>query len=355
MRASVVLVTGVDPAPMAAVTLGLQWDLPAAVAVQHTIDPGRQVLIRVVSDMGGVLEREEIELEHACVTCAIREDVVPTLERLARDGRWKTVLAHLPVGAEADQVCHVVHADTRLARHLRISSTIAALDGASLVDDLLGDTLLREVERHSSVDDTRGVGEVACAMVEYADLVVLTGSPDVTGRDLVRTLARPGVPVLEGAENLAGEQALEHLHDHEEAAAWVAANFDGDLPEPASDRVWRIDLYSPRAFHPERLLADLEQIGGGDHRSRGCFWLPSRPGQVLVWDGAGGQLSIGTGRPWGRQRPFTRIVVTGVGEPAVGLEGAFEAMLLGPDLEGRQWRLAEDGFEPWLGEIRRSA
>lgn len=353
MRTPVVLITGVDPSPMAAVAIGLQWDLPNAVVIRHQIDPARQVLTRTVSDVNGVLEREEIELEHACVTCAIREDIVPTIERCARDGRWKTVVAHLPVGAEAEQVCTVVHHDTRMARHFRISSTICALDGRTLVDDLLGDTLLREVDRHSAEDDTRGIGEVGCAQVEYADLVVLAGAAQDAGRDLVHTIARPGATVIEGAEHLSGTLATSSLHDHDRAVAWIDPTYDEELAPPASDEVWRLDLRSPRAFHPERLFLGLENLAGdGFFRSRGCFWLPSRPGRVLVWDGSGGQLSIGNGRPWGRRTPFTRLVLTGVGEPPADLEAIFERLLLGPDLEGRNWNLAEDGFEPWLGDIR---
>lgn len=353
MRVPVVLITGIDPAPMAAVAVGLQWDLPNAVAIHHSIDPVRQVLTRVVSDVSGVLEREEIQLEHACVSCAIREDIVPTIERCARDARWKTVIAHLPVGAEADQVCAVVHHDTRIARHLRIASTLCALDGSRLVADLLGDTLLREVGRHSSEDDTRGIGEVSCAQVEFADLVVLTDVAEPVGRDLVRTLARPDALVIEGAENVSGAVAISNLHDHDRAAAWIDPTYDEQLPAPASDAVWRLDLRSPRAFHPERLLLDLERLAGDDYfRSRGCFWLPSRPGRVLVWDGSGGQLSVGSGRPWGRRTPFTRLVLTGVGQPPAGVQQTFERLLLGPDLEGRSWNRAEDGFEPWLGDIR---
>jgi G3E family GTPase len=352
MRTPVVLVTGVDPTAMSAVTVGLQWDLPNAVAVQHRIDPERQVLHRIVSDVTGVLDREEITLEHACVTCAIREDVIPTIERCARDGRWKTVIAHLPVGAEGDQVCAVVNWDTRLARHIRVAGVVAALDGSTLVADLLGDALLRERGLHSAADDTRGVGEVACAQIEYADLVVVAGGSDAVGRGLVRTLARPDAVLVEGAEHVDGAELLDRSHAHDAAVAWVDPTFDEELPEPDLPQVWRIDLRSPRAFHPDRLLADLELIGGGEHRSRGCFWLPSRPGKALVWDGAGGQLSIGTGRPWGRRAPFTRIVLTGVGEPPAGLEDAFDDLLLGPDLEGRSWHVEEDGFEPWLGNIR---
>ena len=44
-----------------------------------------------------------------------------------RDGRWASIVAHLPVGAEAAHLCSVLTWDTRLARFLRISAVVAAL------------------------------------------------------------------------------------------------------------------------------------------------------------------------------------------------------------------------------------
>jgi G3E family GTPase len=354
MRTPVVLITGVDPEPMAAVAVGLQWDLPNAVVVRHHIDVERQVLQRVVSDVSGVVEREEIELEHACVSCAIREDVVPTIERCARDGRWKTVLAHLPVGAEAGQVCAVMAWDTRLARHVRVASVVTALAGEDLVEDLLGDALLYERGRHSSEEDARGVGEVACGMVEYADVVVVSAPGSTTGLDLVRTLARPDATVVAGSEFVEAAHVVGSLHDHTRTSAWTSPLATPELSATPSG-IWRLELSSPRAFHPDRLLADLERLGAGRHRSRGCFWLPTRPDRAVVWDGAGGQLSIGTGEPWGRRTPLTRLVLVGVGTPPAHLGAAFEQLLVRPGealLDGRSRHVAEDGFEPWLGEIR---
>ncbi len=358
MRTPVVLITGIDPGPMAAVAVGLQWDLPNAVVVRHHIDVERQVLERVVSDVSGVIEREDIELEHACVSCAIREDVVPTIERCARDGRWKTVLAHLPLGAEAGQVCSVMAWDTRLARHVRVASVVTALAGEDLVEDLLGDQLLHERGRHSSEEDSRGVGEVACGMVEYADVVVVTAPGEATALDLVRTLARPDATVVPGSEFVEAAHVAGQLHSHPRTNAWASPLATPELGPVASPSVWRLELSSPRAFHPERLLADLERLGAGRHRSRGCFWLPTRPGHALVWDGAGGQLSIGTGEAWGRRTPLTRIVIAGVGTAPAHLADAFEELLVRPDealLANRGWDTSEDGFEPWLGEIRESA
>lgn len=354
MRVPVVLISGVDPDAMASAMVGLQFDLPDAVAVRHHIDVERGVLTRTVSDLTGVLESHETLLEHACVSCAIREDIVPTLERLARDGRWASIVAHLPVGAEAAHLCSVLTWDTRLARFLRISAVVAALGSAHPVRDLLGDDLLADRGRHCAHDDRRGVGEVLAAQVEYADVVVFDAAPDPVAAGLVAALARPEVSVLHGGHDLDGAALTGGLHQHARTDAWTCPARSDALPAVTAEGVWRLDLQSTHAFHPGRLLESLESLGGGAHRSRGCFWLPTRPGRTLEWDGAGGQLSIGDSGSWGRRTPFTRIVLTGVGGAPDHLRPAFEHLLLAPG-ETVAGPGGEDGFEPWLGPIREVA
>ncbi|WP_116950990.1 CobW family GTP-binding protein [Jiangella endophytica] len=364
----VVLVTGVAPDAMASATIALQWDLPDAVVAHHRIDVGRGVLLRTVSDVTGVLESEEIDLEHACVSCAVREDVAPTLARLAEGGRWGAVVAQLPAGAEGQQVCRVAAGDPRL-RRVRIAGVLCAVDGDRLVDDLLGDELLCERGVHTSADDRRGVAEVGAAQVEYADAVTVVGAAGAAELELVRTLARPGAVVPEGDGGLDTARLLAGIHDHAAAEAWAAQVRPGPLPAHAgadgggrpqgptagaAGWPWRLDLHSDRPFHPDRLYADIAALGGGLRRSRGCFWLPTRSAVACAWDGAGGQLSIGVAEPWGRRRPFTRIVVTGMDDGRDELAAAFDRCLL-DDAEVRRrgscWEAAGDGFEAWLGDI----
>lgn len=355
MRVPVVLLSGIDPDAMAATMVGLQFDLPGAVAVRHDIDVERGVLTRTVSDLSGVVETHQTLLEHACVTCAIREDVVPTLERLARDGRWHSIVAHLPVGAEPGHLCSVLTWDTRLARFLRVSSVVTALGATHPVRDLLGDDLLVDRGHHCSHDDRRGVGEVLAAMVEYADLLTFDDVVDPIARGLVATLARPGVELHEGGHGIDARQLIGRLHQRGRTDAWISPSRVDDLPAIGAEGVWQVDLRSPRPFHPDRLLDSLELLGAGTHRSRGCFWLPTRPGRAVEWDGAGGQLSIGDhAAGWGRRTPFTRIVLTGVGVAPSHLRDTFAALLVDHDERG-SWAVAEDGFEPWLGPIREVA
>lgn len=355
MRTPVVLLSGVDPDAMAAALVGLQFDLPGAVALRHHIDVERQVLTRTVSDMTGVIEQHETLLEHACVSCAVREDILPTLERLARDGRWQSIIAHLPASADAGHLCAVLAADTRLARFLRVSAVVTAVGTRHPVRDLLGDDLLVDRGHHCSHEDRRGVGEVLAAMVEYADVVVFDDTPDPVADGLARTLARPGATIVDGGHGLDASLLSGRLHRPSRTDAWIDPTRRDALPDVRAEGIWRLDLQSLQPFHPDRLLDSLELLGGGAHRSRGCFWLPTRPDRALEWDGAGGQLSIGDHTGWGRRTPFTRIVVTGVGVAPAHLRQAFDDLLATPEESRPGWRVPEDGFEPWLGPIREVA
>ena len=142
-KTPVVLISGIDEVAMMAASLSVQLGLPGAVAVRHTIDSENGMLIRTVSDLTGVLECEQINLDHACVSCAIREDIVPTLERLAATQRWSGIIACLPATAEAVQVCRILGWAPGNAPHIRIAAVLTALEGSTVAEDLLGDAEVR--------------------------------------------------------------------------------------------------------------------------------------------------------------------------------------------------------------------
>lgn len=349
------VVTGTDPVAMDTTLLSLAWDLSRAVSVRHRINPESQVLTRTVSDSSGVVEHEQIQLEHACVSCALREDIMPTLHRLALDGRWDAIVSGLPTATEAGQLAHLLSTDSRLARHLKLSTVVAAVAAGNVVHDLLSDDLLRERGAHTNPGDDRGVGEVTCAQVEFADVVVLAGDADDAEMDLVRALARPDAQHVTGTDLLDGAALTAHRHQRSAAAAWSSPESWSELPPLGPSEAWRLDLSTPRAFHPERLLDQIERLGSGPYRSRGTFWVPTRPGSALEWSGAGGQLSIGSYSNWGRRTPHTRLIFTGLGATPPELVTAFEDLLLSPTealLDQRSWDVPDDGLEPWLGDIR---
>lgn len=226
------------------------------------------------------------------------------------------------------------------AAPVRVASVAAVLDGASVCADLLGADLLAERGLGIGPEDRRAVGEVLAHQLEYADLVVTSGWLAPRAAALLEHLVTPGG--TRGALYGLDAEALVSGRPDSGADARVDARrvrLTGALGEHG---VWTVDLSSWRPLHPQRLLERIEALGAGRLRGRGAFWLPTRPGVACAWDGAGGQLSIGSVGPWGGVAPHTRLVITGVDEDPRRLQDAFEAVLMTDAELGR-------GLHRWVG------
>jgi len=58
-------------------------------------------------------------------------------------------------------------------------------------------------------------------------------------------------------------------------------------------------LNDPRPFHPQRLYEACQRhIGMGLYRTKGFLWLASRPGDVLLWQQSGSQISLELKGQW---------------------------------------------------------
>lgn len=363
-RLPVTAVTAVDAASRDAVVLSVQLDAPDAVVVRHDLaGAGQGFLRRVVSDGTGVLEDVVVPLEHACLSCAVREDLLPTLVRVAELGRWRAALLALPLASEPVPVVRGLlgllggaAAGRAVRERLHLAGVVAAVDGATAVGDLFGDDLLDERDLEHGDDDARSVGEVLARQVRAADLVLAPGADDRT-RTLLEHLAQPGTVDVRGASETGAGHLLRARHDPAASRRWDDPRAVAPSGAPDGHGVWTLDLHDWRPAHPGRLREDLEALAGGRLVGRGRFWLPSRPGAVGVWDGAGGQLSVGDAGPWGATgaevERSTRLVVTGLDEDPARVTAAFAASLL-TDAELAQglarWAGRSDGFEPWMGE-----
>jgi len=344
---------------------GLVVDAPGTVALRHDILADRGELRRVVVDADGVVEDVTVPLEHACLSCAVREDALPTIDRLSRDGRWDHVVLALPVTAESFAVSRALAAATRPGGELplvRVATTLAVIDIEAVEHDLLGFDLVAERGVALTEDDERPVGEALAALLEHVDLVVTTGDdaahPTCSG--LVDRLRATTSRRIAGLHELRAIDLVSNDHDPADGEARVfplgARGANGVEAVSPGDRSWTLELTSPLPFHPQRLLDEVERMGTGRLRSRGVFWVPNRPGTVCMWDGAGGQLSIGGIGPWQDRMARTRLVFVGAvtedDDPRPDLTEAFHAALATPAelLDGALDHLgAQDALEPWLG------
>lgn len=361
------VLTTVDPVHRETVIFGLLMGSPRVVVLRHDIDSSRGLLRRTVLDATGVVEDVNVHLEHACLSCAVREDAIPALRQIALDGRWDSVVLALPVTADSlAPTTALVEATSPGGEldlmHVATVATVAEL--GEVEEDLLGVDSVAERGLALSEDDERSMGEVLAAHLAHADLVVASGSGRVhpgplerTGHDLIEHLRAHDSQRLDGLHLLSAENLASRRHDSESAQRRCNP-LHVHAPTIESTHAWSLELSSTRPLHPERLLDRIEELGTGRVRSRGVFWVPNRPDSACLWDGAGGQLYIGELCAWEAKRPYTRLIFTGatLGE-CERLRMVFNDVLATKDEiddGGVSWLDRADALAPWLG-VRRAS
>src|SRR5690606_31029475 len=166
------------------------------------------------------------ELEHACLSCAVREDLIPALQRLQALGRWSGAVVALPITADSSPVTRAVHEETLTGGRLRgsqLSAVLCVIDACSIEFDALGAEYLPVRGTALVDDDVRVVGEVLAPMLAHADVVVAHGSADASARalTLINHLRGLGSVVAESLDMLDMAEVLDMRHQSDQALARV--------------------------------------------------------------------------------------------------------------------------------------
>lgn len=297
----VTLVAGLDETSRDSVAATLLHAAPAAVLVQYDVSalPSGSV-VRTARTRAGEIDRETIRMDHPCVSCALRDSLVPLLVSIAATDRYGAAIVSIPGAGDTRALAEEIAADA--ADDLRVDAVIAVLDTGTFVADATGEDLLQDRPVPTAAEDGRAVAEVVVRQLEYANAVVLS-RPDETVRALAQAinpqaLVRPA----EQAEDLLDVR----LHDPATARTWIEpGSICAPLHESDGDvrtLVWQ----ATRPFHPERLYDALEDVVAGSARGKGTVWLASQPQARLGWDSFGANIAIGVLGPWLADLPAER-------------------------------------------------
>ena len=171
-----------------------------------------------------------------------------------------------------------------------------------LLDGLTDETTLSAAGLDRTRTGGRSIGDLVGRQIEQADAVLLVGQPEGDDeweaeqlRVLLQRLApwaghrRPGDPwpVAPAARTEPVAAVTRGLRGH-------AVGVHEPVP---SHGVVSCVFRARRPFHPERLHDALDEVTHGVLRSRGHFWLASRPDLVMTWESAGG-LTLGPHSGW---------------------------------------------------------
>ncbi|MEV1048080.1 GTP-binding protein [Streptomyces sp. NPDC049916] len=295
-RLPVVIVCGLHAEARHEVVEGLLRDVPRSVALHHDLSTATGGTVRrSLRDADGEQAAGETPLVNDCACCALREDLVPELERLAGDGVTRLAVLELWDSVEPKSMAEVIAAHTTLAE---VTGVVTAIDPSLVLPCLANGDDLADAGLAAAPSDQRTIGDTWARQVEYAPVLAVAENPAADDED--RALLRQLNPMARQAPAGSAELArLVFAGFDVEAAAAGQHPACALLPQEAEEAgvatlVWR----RHRPFHPERLYHALEDLSCAAARSRGRFWLADRPDTLLSWDAAGGALCVEDVGPW---------------------------------------------------------
>jgi G3E family GTPase len=308
----VVIVGGLHADARRAAVARLLADVPGSVVLHHDLATATAgTVVRTVRDATGVLDAGEAPLVNDCACCALREDLVPELVRLAEAGGTPLAVVELWDSVEPKAMAEVV-----TAGGFTVTGVITAVDPALVLPYLGNGDDLAEGGLAAAATDRRTVADTFARQLEYASVLALAeslpGSPeaDDEDRELLTQLHPTARRVPIGHGDPAGAPAPSVSAPSELARA-ALAGFDVEaaaaaqhpacalLPAEADAHgVATLVWHRRRPFHPERLYAALEELTCAAARSRGRFWLAGKGDTLLHWDAAGGALCVESAGPW---------------------------------------------------------
>ncbi|MFI1915428.1 GTP-binding protein [Nocardia sp. NPDC020380] len=347
---------------------------------------GRRVAV-IVNDMSevnidaalvagqGHLDRTEeklVELTNGCICCTLREDLIESVGKLAREGRFDQLVIESTGISEPMPVAATFEWEFEdgftLGDIARLDTMVTVVDASTFLTEVVKGQALAERNMQAGEGDARTIADLLIDQVEFANVLILNKT-DLVSANAAGTVEATIRRLNPAARIIRAERGSVDLADVLGTGLYnpdLAAQFDGwdeelaggHTPETEEYGISSLTFRADRPFHPERLenaLAQLHRL----LRSKGFFWLATRPDLAAIWSQAGPNLTFEAGAYWSAldMQPGQEIVFIGVKLDRPHVQDLLTSALL-TDAEWesgpRAWLRLPDPFPSW-GETHEHA
>jgi len=284
---------------------------------------GRKVAV-IVNDMSEInidsaivqsevsLNRSEeklVEMSNGCICCTLREDLLEEVTKLSKEGRFDYLVIEstgisepLPV---AETFTFADENGVSLSDVADLDTMVTVVDAVNFMNDYDQAKYLQDTGESLGEEDERSVADLLVDQVEFADVILISKTDLVSSDDIERLTAilktlntdAKIVPISQGQVNI-DEVLNTGLFDFEraqQAPGWLKEMRGEHVPETEEYGIGSFTYEARRPFHPEKFH---EFLHGTDKygkliRSKGYFWLASRPEFAGQWSQAGGIARYG--------------------------------------------------------------
>ncbi|KGM06068.1 putative Zn homeostasis metal chaperone [Methylophaga thiooxydans] len=249
-------------------------------------------------------EEKLVEMSNGCICCTLREDLLVEVRRLADEGRFDYLVIEstgisepLPV---AETFTFADESGESLSEVARLDTLVTVVDAANFMNDFMQADMLQETGESLGEDDNRSVADLLVDQVEFCD-VVLISKTDLCSADqlnsatgVIKSLNPEAeiIPIEQGQVDLSKVLATGRFDFEraEQAPGWLKEARGEHIPETEEYGISSFTYTARKPFHPKKFYDFLHQEWpcGKLIRSKGYFWLASRPQFAGQWSQAGG-------------------------------------------------------------------
>ncbi|WP_426077639.1 GTP-binding protein [Janthinobacterium sp. PSPC3-1] len=258
---------------------------------------------------GAALSRTEeklVEMSNGCICCTLRDDLLLEVRRLAEEDRFDYLLIEstgvgepMPVAATFD---FEDEDGVSLNQVAQIDCMVTVVDCANILADFGSEDTLEQRGETAGEGDDRQLANLLTEQIEFANVIVLNKVDMVDAAERLRVLAliralNPGARVIETNQSVVPLDAImgTSLFDLQQAAnmpGWAQELAGVHVPETEEYGIGSFVYRAREPFHAQRLYDYISQPIAGVVRSKGYFWLASRPEWVASLSGAGKLMNI---------------------------------------------------------------
>lgn len=279
----------------------------------------------LVREGGANLSRTDeqlVEMTNGCICCTLRDDLLTEVRRLSQEGRFDYLLIEgtgiaepLPVAATFD---FRDEKGESLSDVSRLDTMVTVVDAANLLKDYASHDFLRDRGEIAGETDDRTLVDLLVEQIEFADVVVLNKVSDAPPEQakLARQIITALNPYAEVIETDFGLVALDSIldtgrFDFERAQAhplWYKElnGFLDHVPETEEYGIRSFVYRQRRPFDPGKFKAFVDRSWPGVVRSKGFFWLATRPDFVGELSQAGALVRTERRGTWWSAVPESR-------------------------------------------------
>ena len=274
----------------------------------------------IVNDMSevnidaGIIRTEEklVEMSNGCICCTLREDLLVEIKKLAEEKKFDYLVIESTGISEPIPVAETFtfedESGVSLSQFAKLDTMVTVVDGFNFYRDYMEAVDLKDKNMELGPEDERTITDLLISQIEFANVLIMNKMDLVTVDEKNRLLGilkklNPKAKIIESKKSVVDvfEILNTNTFNFEEAMnnpGWMMELRGHESKETEEYGISSFVFREQRPFHPERLWKFLTSMPKEIVRSKGFFWVATRPAIVGLWSQAGRTSTLEARGAW---------------------------------------------------------